>query len=71
MSFFNFGCEVYDQNNSLIGKVTKVEDFSANQTLRIRLENGKDLLLPFMKAFIKRVDIENKTINCELIEGMI
>lgn len=65
------GCEVYDQNNSLIGKVTKVEDFSANQTLRIRLENGKDLLLPFMKAFIKRVDIENKTINCELIEGMI
>ena len=65
------GCEVYDQNDTLIGKVTKIEDYSANQTLRIKLNNGKDLLLPFMKAFIKKVDIENKKINCELIEGMI
>jgi len=65
------GCNVYDQNNNFIGKVTKVEDFSANQTLRIRLENGKDLLLPFMKAFIKKVDIDNETIEITPIKGML
>lgn len=65
------GCKVIDQNNNEIGDVIKVEEYSANQTLRIKLANGKDLLLPFMKAFIKNVDIENKIIHCELIEGMI
>ena len=64
-------CDVISQNNINIGKVIKVEEYSANQTLRIKLENGKDLLLPFVKAFIKKVDIENKAIYVELIEGMI
>ena len=65
------GCKVIDQNSNVIGEVIKIEEYSANQTLRIRLENGKDLLLPFMKAFIKKVDIENKEVHCHLIEGML
>jgi 16S rRNA processing protein RimM len=65
------GCKVIDQNTNFIGEVIKIEEYSANQTLRIRLENGKDLLLPFMKAFIKKVDIENKEVHCHLIEGML
>jgi 16S rRNA processing protein RimM len=65
------GCKVIDQNNNSIGEIIKIEEYSANQTLRIRLENGKDLLLPFVKAFIKKVDIERKEVNCHLIEGMI
>lgn len=62
---------VINQNNENIGKVIKIEQFSANETLRIRLNNSKDLLLPFMKAFIKKVDLENKAIYVNLIEGMI
>ena len=65
------GCKVIDQNTNFIGEVIKIEEYSANQTLRIRLENGKDLLLPFMKAFINKVDIENKEVHCHLIEGML
>lgn len=64
-------CDVISQDNTKIGKVSKVEEYSANQTLRIKLTTGKDLLLPFVKAFIKKVDIENKMIYVELIEGMI
>ena len=64
-------CEVFDKERGLIGKVTKVEQYSSNETLRIKLENGKDLLLPFVKAFVKKVDIETKRIDVELIEGMI
>ena len=64
-------CKVIDQDNIEIGIVTKIEEYSANETLRIKLNNGKDLLLPFVKAFIKKVDIDSKTINVELIEGMI
>ena len=63
--------EVFDKERGLIGKVTKVEEFSANETLRIKLASGKDLLLPFVKAFIIKVDVANKRIDVELIEGMI
>lgn len=65
------GCEVICQTGEVIGRVIKIEQYSANETLRIRLNNQKDLLLPFVKAFIKNVDIENKKIDVELIEGMI
>ena len=64
-------CEVVDQNQKMIGKVTKVEEYSANETLRIKLNNGKDLLLPFVKAFIKNVNIEEKRIDVVLIDGMV
>lgn len=63
-------CQVIDQSHEIIGTVYKIEQFSSNETLRIKLTNGKDLLLPFVKAFIKNVDIEHKVINVELIEGM-
>ena len=65
------GCKVIDQNENEIGEIIKIEEYSANQTLRIRLQNGKDLLLPFVKAFIKKVDVENKVVNVSLIEGMM
>ena len=65
------GCKVIDQNLNEIGEIIKIEEYSANKTLRIKLQNNQDLLLPFMKNFIKKVDIENKVVNVFLIEGMI
>lgn len=63
-------CKVY-HNSKLIGTVKSVEEFTAKKSLRIKLENGKFLLLPFIEVFIKNVDIKNKTIEVNLIEGMI
>lgn len=62
-------CEVFDRKTGRIGKVIRVESYASYETLRIKTE-GKDLLLPFVKAFIKEVDIDEKRIVCELIEGM-
>ena len=62
-------CSVYE-NDTLIGKVKLVEEFTARKSLRITLTNGKELLLPFIEVFIKNVDIENKRIDVKLIEGM-
>lgn len=64
-------CDVFDQNDQKIGEVTKIEEYASYHTLRIKLLSGKDLLLPFVKAFIKVVDIENKKIKATIIEGMI
>ncbi len=63
-------CEVYS-DNSLIGKVIEVEEYTSKKSLRILLNNNKTLLLPFIKVFIKKVDIDNKRIDVNLIKGMI
>ena len=64
------GLNVYEKDK-LIGHVKDIEEYSASKTLRIELSNGKDLLLPFVEAFIENVDLENKRLHVRLIKGMI
>ena len=65
------GCSIIDQSKNELGKVSKVEEFPAQITLRVRRPNGKDFFVPFVKQFIKKVDIEDKKIYIEVIEGML
>ncbi|MGM9857972.1 MAG: ribosome maturation factor RimM [Bacilli bacterium] len=64
-------CNVYDQYNNLIGKVKKVESYASYNTLRITRENDKDVLVPFVKAFIKNVNIEERKITINVIDGLL
>lgn len=61
------GCQVY-QNQQLIGSVVAVEEGQTHENLRIE-RHHKTFLLPFVKAFIKNVDINRKRIDVQLIEG--
>ena len=62
------GCDVYDRN-AFIGKVEKVE--SGYQTI-LRIKSGdKEILVPYVDAFIHNVDVANKRIDVELIEGFL
>ena len=65
------GCEVILEDENVIGKVKKVEEYPAQATVRVKMNNGKELLIPFVKAFIVKVDISKKVIVVRLIEGMI
>ncbi len=64
------GLKVIDEEGKAIGEVEKVEDFTNNISLRIKVEN-KSVLVPFITYFVKNVDLENKTITIHLIEGML
>jgi len=64
-------CALIDNKNNEVGKVIKVEEFPAQITLRCKSKNGKEFFVPFIKEFVKNVDIENKKISVELIEGML
>ncbi len=64
-------CSIIDQNKNELGKVIKVEEFPAQITLRVKRQNGKDFFVPFVKQFIKKVDIDGKKIYIEVIEGML
>ena len=66
------GCKVMDDNNNVLGEVSLVEEFPAQLTLRVKRDNNQpDFLVPFVKAFIKNVDIENKQIIINVIGGLL
>ncbi|WP_369881107.1 ribosome maturation factor RimM [Anaerosalibacter bizertensis] len=74
-SYFIFdivGCNVLDINGNRIGIVTQVITNTGNDIYIIKSEdNSKNYLVPAVKQFIKKVDIENKEIIIEPIEGLI
>lgn len=66
--FFDLiGCQVYDQNETLLGTVEDILETGAKPILRI----NKTILIPFVDAFIKNVDIDQKMIHVEVIEGLL
>lgn len=64
-------CCVYDENNNLLGTVKEVEEYPAQITLRISRKDNKDFFVPFIKEFIKNVDINQNKIIIKVIEGML
>ena len=62
--------DVYFDNGEYIGRVKKVEEFTNYATLRIE-HSTKDVLVPFVKAFIKSVSLEEKKIIVNYIEGLL
>ncbi len=64
-------CDIYDQNNTKLGHVKKVEEFPSQITLRVKRNNDKDFFVPFIDQFIKLVDIKEKKIIIEVIKGML
>lgn len=66
--FFDLkGCKVYDQNKQLLGIVEDILQTGANPVLRV----NKTILIPYVDVFVKKVDIKNKEIYIEVIEGML
>lgn len=62
--------KVYFDNGTYIGEVKKIEEYTSYITLRIKTDK-KDVLIPFVKAFIKDVNLENNTITINYIEGLL
>lgn len=62
------GLDVY--GNSYIGKVKEIIKSKAHEILVIEKEDKK-YMVPNIKEFIKKVDLENKKIEINEIEGLI
>lgn len=60
------GLSVYDYENNKIGEVVKVSETAANDLFE--LDNG--VLIPFVKAIVNEVNLEEKKITLFEIEGL-
>lgn len=63
------GCRVFNQEHIECGVVSKVVDGGNYNYLRIK--GNKSGLVPFIDSFIIDVNIDNKTIIIEEIEGLL
>ena len=64
------GCEIIDESQNNLGFVAKIEEFPAQITLRVSRKGKKDYFIPFIEVFIKEVDINNKRIIINNMEGL-
>ena len=66
------GCTVFDMNGNQIGIVKEVMQSYSNDVYVIKDDtNKKEYLIPAVKEFVKKVNIEDRTIIIYPIEGMI
>ncbi len=58
-------------NNKEVGHVVAIRQINKNNKVIEAIINDKLTLIPYHKDFISNVDLENKIIELNLIEGMI
>ena len=69
--FFDLiNCKVIDEKGDFLGTISEVIDSPAHAVIRVQRE-GKDLLIPYVDAFIINEDMDKNIITVRLIEGML
>lgn len=63
------GCSIFE-NGQLIGKVTDIEAPGANDIWQVTEKSGQTFWLPYIPSCVKSVDVANKKIDVELMEGL-
>ncbi len=64
------GLDVYDINENLLGVITYVFNTGANDVYEIEKKDKQKFYLPAIKQVIKKVDIKNKKMYVEMMEGL-
>ena len=62
------GLKVYD-DDKLIGKVSSI--IKNKQEILVVKNRNKNYLIPFVAEFIKNIDLDNKVLNINVIEGLL
>lgn len=65
------GLDVYDENNSLLGKLVDVIQTGSNDVYTVKDDHGKEILIPALKSVVKEISIENGRISVILPKGLL
>jgi 16S rRNA processing protein RimM len=65
------GCLVFTKQGEEIGKVTEILTPGANDVWVIKGKTGKDILIPYIEDVVKKVDLKEKIILIDPMEGLL
>ncbi|MBP3038298.1 ribosome maturation factor RimM [Bacillaceae bacterium Marseille-Q3522] len=65
------GCMVMTTNGKEIGKISEILTPGANDVWVVKADGEKDILIPYIKEIVKEVNIKEKRIMIEEMEGLL
>jgi|SRR5690625_4696364 len=65
------GCIVYTTEGETIGEIESILSPGANDVWIVQTKENKEILIPYIKDVVKNIDVYNKKVEIELIEGLI
>ncbi len=65
------GLEAFDCNDNFLGTICAIGENNATNVISIVDDNGKIHMIPFVKELVPKVDIKNKKVIINTIEGLI
>lgn len=63
--------KVYEEDGTCLGTLTDVMQTGANDVYVVRMEDGKELLIPAIPQCILDVDVEEPRVTVRLMKGML
>lgn len=63
------GC-VVEERCAVIGTVEGIDEYGGSPVLRLTTKEGRELLIPFVKAMCSEINVAEKRIRMELPEGL-
>jgi len=65
------GLTVVDKDLGEIGKIAEIMELGSNDVWVVRGTKYKEVLLPYIKDVIKKVDLDNQVVEVEIPDGLI
>jgi 16S rRNA processing protein RimM len=65
------GCLVFTKQGEEIGKVTEILTPGANDVWVVKGKKGKEVLIPYIDDVVKKVDLKEKIILIDPMEGLL
>jgi 16S rRNA processing protein RimM len=64
------GCQVVTTDGQIVGRVKEILTLPANDVWVVARASKPDLLIPYIEAVVKKVDIDGRVITMEWMEGL-
>ncbi|ELK45745.1 ribosome maturation factor RimM [Halobacillus sp. ACCC02827] len=65
------GCAVYLETGEELGLIKEILTPGANDVWVVKQKQGADVLIPYIESVVKQVDVDNKTVVIDPIEGLL
>lgn len=65
------GIHVLQEDGSLLGELTDVIQNSGQDLYQIKLETGKNILLPAVREFVLKIEMDERQMTVSLPEGLL
>jgi len=65
------GCKVFSEDGNELGEIKEILTPGANDVWVVRGKGGKEILIPYIEAIVKEIDVRDKKVIIHVMEGLL